>query len=309
MTAGRLGRRRFLAICAAALVVRPEAAQATRWRGHALGAVAEITLRGPEKQAARALRAARATLRRMERLFSLYDPQSDLARLNRIGRLARPEPEFLALLRLCGEVHDATGGHFDPTVQPLWQAMSRHRGAPDAAVLRAALSRVGWPGVAFDRQAVRFARPEMAMTFNGIAQGFATDRVAETLAAYGFAETLVNIGEFRAGEGSWRVGVEDPRYGLVATRRLARSAIATSSPSALPFGDSGLGHIVNPTRALAPPIWSTVSVEAGTAARADGYSTALCLLDRSGVEAVTARVSGLDRVLLIGEDGERFELA
>jgi len=303
-----LSRRRFLAISAAALAARPTAAQATRWRGQALGAVAEITLRGPKKQAGQALRAAKATLRRMERLFSLYDPESDLVRLNETGKLEHPTADFLTLLQTSGEIHRATDGRFDPTIQPLWQTMLRHRGAPDRAALQRALSQVGWSGIAFDRSAVRFERPGMALTLNGIAQGFATDRVAETLAAHGFEETLVNIGEFRAGQGPWRVGVEDPEFGLVATRRLEHSAIATSSPSALPFGPSGLGHIVDPTGALEPSPWSTVSVEARTAALADGYSTAFSLLGRRRIETVRENVPDLERILLVGRDGATIEL-
>lgn len=303
-----LSRRRFLAISAAAIAVRPGTAQATRWRGQALGAVAEITLHGPDEQAGRALRAAKATLRRMERLFSLYDPGSDLVRLNETGRLDNPAPDFLALLRLCNEIHRETGGRFDPTIQPLWRVMLRHRGRPDRTALQDALSRVGWSGVAFDRESVRFERPGMALTFNGIAQGFATDRVAAALAAHGFEETLVNIGEFRAGQGTWHIGVEDPQFGLVATRRLEHTAIATSSPSALRFGDDGPGHILDPTGALRPPSWSTVSVEARTAALADGYSTAFSLLGQPRIGAVMQSTPDLEQALMVGPDGRKTEI-
>lgn len=310
MIGARLSRRRFLAVSAAALVAGPAAAAETiRWRGQALGALAEITLLGPETEALRALRAVKASLRRIERLFSLYDPESDLVRLNETGALARPAPEFLALLRLCDRVHRATGGRFDPSVQPLWQAMMAHRGAPDRETLEAALSRVGWSGLRFDEEAVRFARPGMALTFNGIAQGFATDTAVETLAAQGFGAVLVNIGEFRAGEGPWRVGVEDPDFGLVATRRLERSAVATSSPAALRFGTSGQGHILDPAGRNTVSPWSTVSVEARTAALADGVSTACSLLDRPQVVAVLDRLPEIDRVLLVDSEGRRSELA
>ena len=153
----------------------------------------------------------------MERLFSLYDPGSDLARLNRLGRLTNPAPDFLELLRLSDIVHRASDGAFDPSVQPLWRALAQ---GAEPASLSDARTRVGWSRVAFDKLAVRFLRPGMALTFNGIAQGFATDRVASVLRAQGFTDTLVNLGEFRAGAGSWRVGISDPVAGLVATRRL-----------------------------------------------------------------------------------------
>ncbi|WP_299392844.1 FAD:protein FMN transferase [Pelagibius sp.] len=305
MTRPGLSRRRFLAIAASCAVAGPARAKTTtRWRGIALGAEAEITLHGPEEAAGPALQAARTELRRIERLFSLYDPASDLARLNRDGRLDDPAPDFHALLDLCSRVHAATGGLFDPSVQPLWRAMANHRGAPPRDVLEEAQVRVGWDGVVYGRTAVRLTRPGMALTFNGIAQGFATDRVAGALARFGFEETLVNIGEFRAGAGSWRIGIADPDQGLVTTRSLERGAMATSSPAALVFGGGGLGHILDPGFPLREASWSTVSVEAESAALADAFSTALCLLDAPAVQTVLAANAALKRIVLVDRDGD-----
>ena len=295
--------KRMLAISAVSLLPGPVAAQkTTRWRGRALGAETEISLRGPERQAAAALRAAKASLRRMERLFSLYDARSDLVRLNAEGRLTKPAPEFLELLRLSDRVHRISGGAFDPSIQPLWRALAR------GGELAEARSRVGWSGVSFDEEAVSFARPGMGLTFNGIAQGYATDQVASVLRDHGFSDSLVNVGEFRAGDGAWRVGIADPLAGLVANRRLERAAIATSSPAALRFGDAGPGHILHPSGAPQKPHWSTVSVEAETAALADGYSTAFTLLERPRIEEILHETTELQRVLLVTAQGEVSEL-
>lgn len=313
----RQALKRFLSISAVALLPGPAAAQkTTRWRGRALGAETEITLRGPEERAAAALRAAKASLRRMERLFSLYDPESDLVRLNTRGYLERPALEFLELLHLSDEVHRASDGAFDPSIQPLWQALAR---GADAKSLPDILSRVGWPQISFNRRAVRFSRPGMALTFNGIAQGFATDRVASVLRAQGFADTLVNVGEFRAGAGPWRIGISDPVAGLVAIRKLEGAAIATSIPAALRFGQSrsghtgpghaGLGHILHPDGSAQRPLWSTVSVEAESAALADGYSTAFTLLDQPRIEGILRQSARLRRVLLVTDQGKTIELS
>ncbi|WP_193371570.1 FAD:protein FMN transferase [Pelagibius marinus] len=309
MSRTTFSRRRFLAVAAAALAGGPAAAQTTtRWQGRALGAEATITLRGPQREAVRALAAAKETLRQMERLFSLYDPGSALSHLNATGRLERPEEAFLALLRLADRIHHATGGLFDPSVQPLWRALARSQGRPDRAMLAQAAARVAWPGVAFDEAEVRFLRPGMALTLNGIAQGFATDRVAEALKAQGFAATLVNIGEFRAGTGSWRIGLADPAFGLVRTRSLSNAAIATSSLTALPFGNGGLGHILNPAEPGHPPLWSTVSVEAATAAYADGYSTALSFFATAAARSLLHSQPELQAILLVDHDGVVIEL-
>jgi thiamine biosynthesis lipoprotein len=110
-------------------------------------------------------------LRGIERQFSLFTG-SELRRLNAMGRLAHPSDELLAVLRLAGQVHDATAGAFDPSVQPLWQA--RRLGQDEAA----AAALVGWQNIHIDQAEIRLMFPGMALTLNGIAQGFAADRLA-----------------------------------------------------------------------------------------------------------------------------------
>ena len=80
------------------------------------------------------LRETAAELRRLEAIFTLYRAESELSRLNRDGYLLAPSPEMLAALDLAGRVHVATGGRFDPTVQPLWRAYA----AGDAQAIAAA---------------------------------------------------------------------------------------------------------------------------------------------------------------------------
>ena len=62
---------------------------------------------------------------------------------------------------------------------------------------------------------VAFRRPGMAVTLNGIAQGYITDRVADLLAQNGLEHVLVDLDELRAlgprADGTpWPVGIEDP---------------------------------------------------------------------------------------------------
>jgi thiamine biosynthesis lipoprotein len=137
----------------------------------------------------------------------------------------------------------------------------------------------------------------MALTFNGIAQGFGADVVKAHLAAHGFAHALIDIGETAALGGPFRLAVEDPVHGPLATRTLTGTAIATSSPGATLV--NGQPHILHP-RGL-PPLWSTVSVEATSAALADALSTALVFLTTDRIAAL--RHPGLIRVTLVDPDG------
>ncbi len=298
----RLARRRFIAITAAALGTARVARAETVWRGQALGAEATITLRGPD--APRALGAALETIARMDALFSLHRADSTLAALNRDGVLHGAPPDLLALLDLCDDVHAATRGGFDPTIQPFWRVLAASAPlAPDPAALALARSCIGWPLVRREAGAIRFARPGMALTLNGIAQGYATDRAAQTLRDHGFDEVLVDLGEIRAGAGSWRIGIEDPALGPVATRTLSRMAIATSSPGALRFGPSGPAHILDPAAPERPALWSTVSVESPSAALADAFSTAFCHMPAARIAALRAARPDLNAVVLVTAEG------
>ncbi|MEL7262686.1 MAG: FAD:protein FMN transferase, partial [Pseudomonadota bacterium] len=184
-----------------------------------------------------------------------------------------------------------TDGLFDPTVQPLWHALSMGQDT------RHARNFIGWDRVAVRDRKVTLGSGQ-ALTFNGIAQGYATDAVSDMLRARGFDNTLVNIGEYRGTGGPWRLGVADPTHGLLATRTLTTGAIATSSPLATPLGPDG--HIVHPAQA---PQWSTVSVEADSAAMADALSTGLTLGDIALARRVRA-AKGVQRITLIDPGGD-----
>lgn len=288
----RLTRRRFLTISAAALAA-PAGAAPLRWQGYAMGAEVSVTLDAPKAQAKPALEQLKHLLVRLESLFSLYDPNSTLSRLNRHGRLVKPDPEFVEILDLAGQVHTATDGVFDPTVQPLWQAVARGK---DPTVARAL---IGWSRVRISPDQITLA-PGQALTLNGIAQGFATDRARRILRQSGLTRTLINIGEFAALGGPFRLGVEDPKFGLVATRKLSNRAIATSSPAAMQLAPDQ-SHILHPRAA---PRWSTVSVEAESAAIADAASTAFCLMSEARISDALHHLPGRPSALLVSRSGD-----
>ncbi len=292
MTPHRIPRRRFIQIAASTVLATPAKAQ-TVWRGQALGAEATLTLDAPTPLAREITQTVTAELRRIEQLFSLYDPGSVLSHLNRTGLIERPSTTFLELCREADHVFSLSAGRFDPTIQPLWQAYAQ------GADVAAARAKVGWQRVGFDAQRIRLA-PGQALSFNGIAQGFATDRVTKLLRQFGLTRVLVNIGEFRGLGGPWMIGLEDPHLGAISTLQSHDSAFATSSPGALSLGKQA--HIIDPTSQTAPQ-WSTSSVEADRASLADGLSTAFCLMPRAEIVQVLASEPNVHAVHLVDQVG------
>lgn len=276
-----------------------QAAELYQWRGTALGARATITLSHPD--ARRICERARAEIDRLKDIFSLYRPGSALSRLNAAGRLGDPPFEFLECLGQCSAAHHVTGGVFDPTIQPVWKlhadrAVSGER--PTVAQLRAAVDRTGWRYVTVDSGEISFARTGMALTLNGIAQGYIADRVAALFSAEGLDDVLIDTGEMvalggRPNAGAWDVTLATPTARLAQTQPLRDMALASSSPLGTLIGPNGAGHILDPrTGTPAMSKWTLVSVTAPHAAYADALSTAGCLMDRDAFSHAVGQVPG-----------------
>lgn len=278
-----MNRRRFLCLTAAALAPLPGHAETvTAWDGIGLGTSLSLRLLGADPHHARQTFArVEAVIARIESLASLYR-DSALTRLNRDGHLAWPAPDLLDILTLAGQVHAATGGAFDPTVQPLWLALA------NGTDTEAARHLIGWDRIRLTPEEIRLD-PGQALTLNGIAQGWAADRIAALLRAQGFTEALVDMGELAAlGDGGWPVVIVGPDDAPLAETRLANRALATSSPRGTLV--NGQPHILGPQGQ--PPLWQTVSVSAPRAAIADALSTAFCLMNRPAMESALAGFPG-----------------
>ena len=286
-----LNRRRFLAISASALALAGpgHSGSLRQWSGSGLGAHMTITLDHADGEAI--AERAFAEVDRLEDIFSLYRPASALSRLNAEGALENPPFELLECLGICGGVQRASGGAFDPTVQPLWrlyaEAFSNGR-APGTAEIRETLAMTGWNRVAIDPAAIRLDQG-MALTLNGVAQGYVADRVAALLRAEGLDHVLIDTGEISALGGDWPVSlIAGNRLGEVPLRD---RALASSAPLGTVFDTEGtVGHILDPVTGLpAAPVWRLVSVTAPGAALADALSTAAVLMKKSAIDAMLAR--------------------
>jgi thiamine biosynthesis lipoprotein len=315
-------RRRFLSIIAAAGFALPfcrganalgERAPLHQWRGRALGAEAQILLAHPDAEAARALlRACVAELGRLERIFSLYLPDSAVSRLNAQGRLVDPPAELVRVLDACRHFGAATNGAFDPTVGPLWRLYADHfarSGAdpagPGEGEVEQAIRLVDPAALEVGHRRITLARPGMAVTLNGIAQGHITDRVSELLRNGGIADVLVNLGEYRAlgahPDGRpWRVGLADPDNPARIFHKvdLAGGALATSGGYGTSFDISPLNgrarhhHLFDPRSGRSSHRCLSVSVIARHARTADALSTALAITGPEGASAILEAAGG-----------------
>ena len=304
-----INRRKFVAISAAAAGLsalplgasnKAAAGHLVEWRGTCLGAVATLRVRHRDEGVARELiRRAVAEADRLQDVFSLYREDSDLCQLNRHGVLASPPRELSDLLIACNYYWEITGGTFDPTVQALWRcyadSFSTRGEAPTPAEKDAALELVRWRQVNFDRDRVVLARPGMALTLNGIAQGYITDRVLDQLRSAGIESCLVDMGEIRTlGEkpdGSWRVAIEDASGKISSSIPVLNRAVATSGAYGFRFDTRGqCNHLFDPKTGGCAAALRTVTVVSESATGADALSTAFALMQDEVVSSTLALV-------------------
>jgi thiamine biosynthesis lipoprotein len=321
----RISRRRFIGITAAAAglagfswaEMARAGAPATLWNGTALGGRASIRLHHPDpREADRLIAEARSLIARLEKVFSLYDPDSALSRLNRAGSLDAPPLDLVALLDRARGFSVETGGAFDPTVQPLWRLNAAHFAdpqvvsGPSEAAMAKALEAVGYDKLSISAERIAFARPEMAVTLNGIAQGYITDKVAGLLADAGLERALLDLGEIRPlgarpDDAPWSIGIADPeRPGSILTRIDVRErAVATSSPSGFAFDrGSQYHHLFDPRTGASRALHASVTVLAPDAATADALSTAFSQMPETAIGEILDR-RGDVTVLLAGAVG------
>ncbi len=325
-----VSRRRAITIFGAAAggALLPGAAGAgaaplREWYGAALGAQARIVLAHPDEAAARRLfDSCAGEIERLEAEFSLHRPDSALSRLNRDGALETPSLDMVRVLGAARRVSTLTGGAFDVTVQPLWLLYAEHffRHPGDAAgpaedEVAAARALADYRALEVSPGRAALTRKGMAVTLNGIAQGYITDRVAELLRDGGIDNVLVDLGEARAvgrhPEGRpWAIGLADPRdparYGPVV--ELANRALATSGGYGTRFSADGRHHhLFAPASGRSANHHLSVSVVADDATTADALSTGLFVAPPPVAERVARNMPQI-AVYLTAADGEMRRL-
>lgn len=311
-----MNRRRFIFLAAGAgsLVglpwIPPQGLERLDRKSRALGAEVSMVAYHPDRDVAeRGLAAAFQALDDIENVLSLYRPQSQLCRLNHDGVLERPHPDLVQVLRSAIAWSQLTDGAFDPTVQPLWDFYGKG-GLPDSDRLQATRQLVDWNQVEVDAHHIRLG-PGQSITLNGIAQGFAADRVSEVLRAHGIRYALANTGEFAAlshkPEGDhWRIGIQHPRIpeAYVALAALDDRFLATSGDYETTFsGDFSNHHIFDPSTGRSPTTLSSVTVIAPTGLEADALSTVIFVLGPDKGLTLAASRRGVE-VLMVLKDGD-----
>ncbi len=294
------------------------------WQGIVLGSDASILLTTEnETHAKTTIKKMLMEVKRLESYFSLYQNNSLINQLNKNGVYKSPPKEFKTLITEAVKYSKLSDGAFDPTIQPLFMAyknLSNVNSSEDSArhpSVKEAINLINWKNIEITSNHIAFKIPQMAITLNGIAQGYITDRAVEILKANGFENTLVNFGEY-VGTGSkhpekniehgWNIqlGKTDTNETAPEIWNLKNNALAASSHGGYQFnGQTGLHHMLDPRTGSNQPAWRKIYVLAETATKADAASTALFASPPEQIKKLSEKLK-LQKTLIIKSNGARL---
>lgn len=259
----------------------------------AMGTFVSMTLVDPSQgKAEDAVAAAFEEIERLSRLFNRFDSATAVAQLNQEGVLEDVPPEMARVVGEALRYYRISQGHFDITVKPVVDLYketfsSGREKRPSRRALHEAAALVGARRVKVHGRAIRFEKPGMGITLDGIAKGHIVDRAARVLTSRGIANYLINAGGDIRTQGSrqdrkpWTVAVEDPRkqghYPDIV--RMNDGAIATSGNYEIYFDrEKMFHHIVDPRTGMSPSLDVSVTVTAQRTLDADALSTAVFVM-------------------------------
>ncbi|PIE64141.1 MAG: hypothetical protein CSA26_09630 [Desulfobacterales bacterium] len=263
------------------------------------------------------LEAIQTAITHMERVgaaINWYDPSSPLSILNREGKLDNADPILIDVLQKSKEMAKLTDGAFDPTILPLLQLLKKIRSTgkvPPADEVEKLLPLVNYENVVIEKNSIRYTKPGMGMSLDGLGKGYVVDAGIKKLNERGFPDAYVEAGGDLMVTGAkengkpWTIGIRSPRpetEGKQYIITMHNRAIATSGDYMQAFTkDRRFHHIINPATGFSPPELASASILAPTVAEADGFATAAIVM---GPEKAIALIDSLPQYegFLIGKD-------
>ncbi|MEO8088959.1 MAG: FAD:protein FMN transferase [Gemmatimonadales bacterium] len=241
-------------------------------------------------QGEEAAAAALAELRRVEQRLSLFDDASDLAELNRRAgrRDMRADKDLALVLAASLRLQAATGGAFNPAVEPLMRAWGFHpprSSEPSGAEVAEACQAVREARVVLSGGRVSLPSAHAQLDLGGIGVGYGIDCAMAVLRRLGIRRAFLDVsGDCFAlgtppGEAGWLVEIAGPekKGAMVGSTRLRDAALATSSNSmsVVRYGKAIRGHVMNPDTGWPADALTQVTVVSTSGIDADALSTGM----------------------------------
>lgn len=281
-----------------------------------------MTLTAYGEKAEEAVTAATSEITRLEQIFSTNIATSEIATVNANGG-GEVSEDTAYLIEKSLEYYEETNHTYDITVYPLvyeWGFTTQNYKVPSDERINELLPLVGSDMLHLESTdtgaTVSFEKEGMMIDLGTIAKGYASQRVSEIFKEYGIESGLINLGGNvqlvgqKTDGTDWKVAIqkpdkdaEDSEY--VGVLSVSDCAVTTAGGYERYFEEDGsvYRHIFDPSTGC--PTESTlksVSIVTKNGVDADGYDTALFVMDLEGAISFWEEHKDLFDVILIAED-------
>jgi len=229
---------------------------------------------------------------RLAGLMNRFDRATAVAQLNNDGFLNDVPSEVTEVVARALSYYKISHGTFDISVKPVIDLFKKNfaekkTAFPDTTDLNKILGLVGSDQIEIKGRVIRFKKPGVGITLDGIAKGYIVDKASKILAKDHIKDHLINAGgDIRTSGASsdkkpWTVAIQDPekkkQYPDII--HMTNGAIATSGNYEVYFDrEKMFHHIVDPKTGMSPDLSASVSVQAETAMDADALSTSVFVM-------------------------------
>jgi thiamine biosynthesis lipoprotein len=259
----------------------------------AMGTYVSMTLfHSSRDKAEEAMGYAFEEIDRLTGLMNRFDHATAVAQLNNEGYQNDIPPEVAEVIASSLNYYQISHGAFDISVKPVIDLFQKNFAEkkttlPENTELDKALKLVGSDKIELKGRVIRFKKPGVGITLDGIAKGYIVDRASTALTRYQVKDHLINAGgDIRTSGASrdkkhWTVAIQDPQkkkeYPDII--QMTGGAVATSGNYEVYFDrEKMFHHIVNPKTGMSPHSSDSVSVLADTAMNADALSTSVFVM-------------------------------
>ncbi len=254
-------------------------------------------------------------LHRKYDIYNEYDGLTNLCTVNgSAGQPVAVDGDIGRLLELSLELYDRTGGLVNIAqgrLYGLWRQARETGRLPDREALAQAMAHGSMEDVVWEKGTVTLLDPQMLLDVGATAKGLATQMAAEAADAAGFTDYVISAGGNivtrgqAQGERPWTVGIRDPLDATAHTATVEASDLALVTSGGyernLVVEGKTYCHIIDPRTGYPADILLSATAICPDSGLADGYSTALFLMDVPQGLAF-ARENSF-RAILIDKDG------
>ena len=257
-----------------------------------------------------------------ESIFSNTISSSDISRINAAGGLpVEVSSDTVEILNTALKYSELTDGAFDVTISPvssLWDFKSEDAVPPDDALIKEALTHVGYDNIMIDGNSVSLTDPKAAIDLGGIAKGYIADRMKECLESLNVTSAIINLGGNvltigRNPDGSdFNIGIQKPFAGqntVITSVKVDDLSIVSSGPYERYFEYQGriYHHILDPKTGY--PVDSGlngVTIVSDKSVDGDALSTSCFVLGEEKGKTLIESIGSV-RAIFINTDNEISE--